>query len=607
MNTTDLNKLGLAGSTAISGSAGVPARQRRLPACWQLIIAPPGGAPNRPAAEQRLTGDASSIVRVDTPQAAAVGHHLPLTWSQEIGWHREGHVPSAAAELAPRSTSVTAPAEDSQQLMNSQATELLTEAAHDIRSPIATAQQILGFVAERWRSGQASAAQDIESLESASLRLQQAARWAERILVERQLGQRQLLASYRQRFFPDHWLPSVEPLLRAAAARRQVHLTWSGWDRPLPRLYLDADHLSRVVLNLVTNAIDASLPGAVVQVRALSRNQQAPELLISIEDQGTGLATRWREHINATAGGSHSASVGRGAASDPGGRGLKTITALVNAMGGTLLAAANEPSGTRMQLSLPIDSPFSLLRSWLQQQAGLAARGEAFRLQVHALRSYHLPTLGVDQQLQRAALEGDFVYRVADDRWLWFALQTERAQGLPPSAAATDQRLAQLADRLAQAGGRTAKTAACRVQCVYQLDHLALERMQGAHPAAHRLTQLTDVLVGRLRQLIVGHVPPLDELGEASTAAFARVRLEHAREQIAALPTRQLPANRLPHAVAIARAATAERSLQAGHTPPSAAAESAKLSIEEMARQWRAIQSKLENLRQRMTSATQTV
>jgi two-component system NtrC family sensor kinase len=49
-----------------------------------------------------------------------------------------------------------------------------------------------------------------------------------------------------------------------------------------------------VLLNLLTNALDASSPGAVVAVRARVMQE---EVAIDVEDRGTGIAPSDRDHV----------------------------------------------------------------------------------------------------------------------------------------------------------------------------------------------------------------------------------------------------------------------------------------------------------------------
>ncbi|MEZ6078699.1 MAG: hypothetical protein R3C56_24400 [Pirellulaceae bacterium] len=83
--------------------------------------------------------------------------------------------------------------------------QMLVEAAHDIRSPIAVAQQILSTVSQRVRRDGQMTKAETELLDEAQLRLTQANRWAEGILVEQSLVHGQPV-NVRRRFYPLQWL-----------------------------------------------------------------------------------------------------------------------------------------------------------------------------------------------------------------------------------------------------------------------------------------------------------------------------------------------------------------------------------------------------------------
>ena len=63
---------------------------------------------------------------------------------------------------------------------------------------------------------------------------------------------------------------------------------------PLPRIALAEDALRQLLLNLLTNAVEASPPGACVRIEA---SADAANVVIRIRDEGPGVAPELRERI----------------------------------------------------------------------------------------------------------------------------------------------------------------------------------------------------------------------------------------------------------------------------------------------------------------------
>jgi signal transduction histidine kinase len=346
----------------------------------------------------------------------------------DIGWHRSldelvSDQPQSP-QLLPRSnTQLPQPHRHLRQL--------LAEAAHDVRAPIAVAQQILASVVDRIRSGANLTSADQGMLTEASHRLTQAQHWAEGILTERRLEHGQP-ANIRRRFYPHQWLVEHQPVLNSLAAQHRVQLVWIGWDRSLPRLYLDPTHLSRVVLNLVTNAIRASQPGNQVEIQVAWLTNVTQHFQITVQDSGCGLPVELLRQINA-----NQLWPANTSGVEAGGMGLRTVKALARAMGGTLSARAVPAGGTQFCLSLPVDNYHSLIRGWIRQNIDLTPmeqRHWPHQIAIYALRGSRptppapatppldCPSAQLDAQLQRAASVKDLVYRVAHDRWLWLTM-----------------------------------------------------------------------------------------------------------------------------------------------------------------------------------------
>lgn len=294
---------------------------------------------------------------------------------------------------------------------------LLVETAHDLRAPISTARQLINTVAHRAKNHGSITAQEVSLLEVANRRLAQASQWASSILVSNRLIV-DATQTIRQRFYPQQWQSLMRPLLQAIASDYDIRLLWVGWDRSLPQLYLDVNQLSRVVLNLVTNAIQASEAGSQISIRTSWEKSQSPRLVIHVEDQGQGLSQALLRELNA----SHTNVP---ATLDTPGRrrgiGLDTVKRLVPALGASLSAQNRVTAGAEIRLTLPVDDPRALFRNWLTtltDRTQIANQTRELRCSIFGLRWLDAVARNADKQIQQFASPRDFVYRTADDRWL---------------------------------------------------------------------------------------------------------------------------------------------------------------------------------------------
>lgn len=378
--------------------------------------------------------------------------------------------------------------------------KLLTEAAHDIRSPIATASQILHTISNKVRRHGQLSRSEIELLDQANLRLIQANDWAEGILLDRRLEYGRPLP-VRKRFYPMQLQSSIRPLLESIASRRSVNLAWNGWERSLPKLYLDANHLSRVMMNLVSNAVDASLKGQSVSINVDWHKTICQPLQISVADQASGISPEIMRQVNSQ----YTPQGNDGFATR--GVGLKTTKALVASMAGTLSAESLSPKGSLLRVSLPIDNPMSLVRSWLTRNT-LRVHEQQIKLVPKVFVSIDLVRVGTldldfaDSQLQLAAFENELPYRVAKDRWLWLAMQSSN-RGMPYSLDRTAKRLNEL-------HGPSAEI--CRVLQVFKTPEFNPEDLQGPNLQTGRMLSIIDSVVTKVAQLIGDNVPATDRL-----------------------------------------------------------------------------------------------
>jgi signal transduction histidine kinase len=239
----------------------------------------------------------------------------------------------------------------------------LAEAAHDLRGPINVASQLVTAVFHRLQANDSVTETELRMLCLANGRLAQASSWAARILADRRQEKE---APECRVVSASVWKASAGPLLNSIASDAVVRLLWIGWDRRLPKISIDSDHLTRAVMNLVTNACRASGAGSQLIIRALSSSQNAKWLSIRIEDQGPGLPPsimRWlNEHssqavtrqTHAESNSSPKSFNTTRSSEFANSLGLRLSRSLIHGMGGKLTASRLARGGTAMLIRLPL-------------------------------------------------------------------------------------------------------------------------------------------------------------------------------------------------------------------------------------------------------------
>lgn len=523
-NSNSARPRGRVSAATGTSASGVSPRAQHSWQTFVLLVKPQLGPPHcsvKPA-----------YVRFDSPHNATPSPLALAQWREDFGWHRKlvDVVPNekssdvlggGASAIISRGTQAEStgslPVSDSatqSAVAHDNLKNMLAEVAHDVRAPIAVAQQIISTLSQRSQHLGQWTSEQTELLHEAQLRLTQANRWAEGILVQRGLDHGQPV-NIRRRFYPQQWLRSVQPLLNSLAKQRGVRLLWIGWDRSLPRLYSDANQLSRVLLNLVDNAIQASRPGDEVRVHVAWQTRVTQRMIVTIEDDGCGLSQELMQQINAP----HNPSSDPLQTNSGIGLGLTTAKKLVHALGGALRAQRPSGGGTRFSLMLPVDNYHSLVHSWLQQNSNrtrLSADSPQPQITIHALRSARTVTSPlmwneIDLQLQQAAGEDDLVYRVARDRWLWLSKQARRGNETVPKAMST------ALSKLRERDNAWNLALDCRQQQVFawQPPTAQIPIHSAARPVAGGQTcvmRLTSIIAERIAELIGDHVPPIDDL-----------------------------------------------------------------------------------------------
>ncbi|QDV24044.1 sensor histidine kinase [Aureliella helgolandensis] len=507
-------------------------------------------------------------LRIDSADRQVRAPKLLQSWTAEIGWHRqlgelqnldlrwpESDVSARPVEFkqrgvwsisdhtfplvhrAPDSQVSRAPTWVGPALEGSgQWGPMVQEAAHDLRAPISSAQQILASVTHHFRSAAnrlspAQVEQQVELLEIAQSRLQLANDWAETILSPDRLP-RERASTIRRRFYPNQWRNSIGELLESIAAQRGVKLEWLGWERSLARLYVDDQQLSRAALNLVSNAVAASPSGGTVVIRAAMQGSITRHFALSIEDEGAGMCRELLEEVNT--------AIPAGLASKRPqqlGVGLTITKALVRSLGGTLLARmtkdrASGQRGTTVRLSVPVDNPAALLRTWLLTNAGAEASARSpsngqggANIELHVLRATSGEVDLMDRHFQQSAELDDFVYRVAKDRWLWFKLVKSPVDHAGAATAPSQPQMSADAGpidlvvrNLPEQAGQGERMR-CFTQRVFRLRGVQLQRVFGKSGSHLRQIEIVNLLHDKFTKLCGYRVPAVDLLDAPTSAS----------------------------------------------------------------------------------------
>jgi signal transduction histidine kinase len=217
--------------------------------------------------------------------------------------------------------------------------QLVAWASHDLRTPVASIQAMLEAVEDGLASIDEylpALRQQTQTLASLIDDLFELARIdAGALTLELQEAQLPLLVT--------HCVQGLE----AEARARQVRLE-SQLDEALPDVRCAPEHVQRVLLNLVTNALRHTPSDGAVVVKA---QQRAHELEISVEDTGIGLSREAQQRMFERFWRGDSS---RTRASGGAGLGLAISRGFVEAQGGRIWAENRPGGGARFAFTLPI-------------------------------------------------------------------------------------------------------------------------------------------------------------------------------------------------------------------------------------------------------------
>jgi two-component system OmpR family sensor kinase/two-component system sensor histidine kinase BaeS len=217
--------------------------------------------------------------------------------------------------------------------------QLVAWASHDLRTPVASIQAML----DATEDGLASMEEYLPALREQTRILA--------ILIDDLFELARIDAGALTLELREAQLPALVSHcvrgLEAEARARQIHLE-SRLEDPLPEARCAPDHVQRVLLNLVTNALRHTPSDGSVLVRARRR---AEELEVSVEDTGAGLSPEAEQRMFERFWRSDSS---RTRASGGAGLGLAIAQGFVEAQGGRIWAENRPEGGARFAFTLPV-------------------------------------------------------------------------------------------------------------------------------------------------------------------------------------------------------------------------------------------------------------
>jgi signal transduction histidine kinase len=223
--------------------------------------------------------------------------------------------------------------------------EFVANAAHELKTPIAVLKSTLQLALQRprdaseYRQRLEQALDDVGRLETLTHSLLRLAR-AEQLHQGHQRENLPLVdigASCEQS--AERWRPVAE------AKSVYINVTTSQ----SAELHGDGDDLELIWSNLLDNAIRYSPEGAEVRVSICRDDGQ---IHVDVEDEGPGIGKEELERIFLRF---HRADASRARETGGYGLGLAITKAMVEAYGGSIVAANRRPSGTTFSVSLPVE------------------------------------------------------------------------------------------------------------------------------------------------------------------------------------------------------------------------------------------------------------
>lgn len=158
--------------------------------------------------------------------------------------------------------------------------EMLAQIAHELRNPLGGVELLAGLVKEdliKQNLDTTYIAQIMEEIQHLKNLLNEYLNYSRPVQVNAKWVEIPKL------------LNEVETFLAAALRKKSITLTFSG---TIQKIWFDPVHLRQILLNLLTNSIDASPPDSKITISTASKEK---EVILAISDQGKGIEN---EHLS---------------------------------------------------------------------------------------------------------------------------------------------------------------------------------------------------------------------------------------------------------------------------------------------------------------------
>jgi signal transduction histidine kinase len=274
---------------------------------------------------------------------AGEARHSQLALAAELSRTKQLHRESVAlaeenAELSARLRQRLAELETTQaQLVRSAKLaaigELAANVAHEINNPLCGVLSLVELLQEELAADQSHRA-DLNTIRDETLRM--------RAIVRSLLDFARQTPPQLELTDPRSMLDSVLPLVRKRAAVAGIEIHHAHAPEPLP-IVVDSGQLKQVLINLLTNALDAMPDGGAVFV---GTERQDNEVVISVRDTGPGIAPQHRERIFEPFFTTKSGVSGTGL-------GLSVSLGIVERHGGTITVDSEPGAGATFLVRLP--------------------------------------------------------------------------------------------------------------------------------------------------------------------------------------------------------------------------------------------------------------
>lgn len=219
--------------------------------------------------------------------------------------------------------------------------QFLGIATHDLRKPLGFVTALVQSVLDE--SGPALSPTHRDLLERA-LRAQ---RQMERMVNELLDGARVASGQLRLRLAPVQLRTAIDTakaLTETLARNRRVHVEIAD-DASVGLVTIDRERMEQALTNVLSNAVEASPPGARVSVRLTT---ETPDAIVEVQDAGPGMA---EQLVAALHGSDHAVETAA-----PLGLGLLSTRRVLEAHRGSIQVAATSEKGTRLRLRFPLEA-----------------------------------------------------------------------------------------------------------------------------------------------------------------------------------------------------------------------------------------------------------